>query len=91
MMIQANYGISAYGGIAALSAQRQASRITQAMTTAAAESTEQVTLSDAGKALAAREDAPVRRRTPAQEDLLYFVKIDSECRNSPCRRISYHY
>lgn len=70
MMIQSNYGISAYGGIAALSAQRQASRITQAMTAAAAETAEQVTISDAGKALAAREDVPVRRRTPAQEDLL---------------------
>ena len=53
MMIQANYGVSAYGGIAALSAQRQASRITQAMTAAAAETAEQVTISDAGKALAA--------------------------------------
>ena len=70
MMIQSSYGISAYSGIAALSAQRQTSRITQAVTTAATESAEQVTLSDAGKALAAREDAPVRRRTPAQEDLL---------------------
>ena len=70
MMIQANYGVSAYGGIAALSAQRQTSRITQAMTAAAAETAEQVTISDAGKALAAREDAPVRRRTPAQEELL---------------------
>ncbi|MBR4737337.1 MAG: hypothetical protein IK051_06710 [Rhodocyclaceae bacterium] len=70
MMIQANYGISAYGGIAAISAQRQTSHITQAMTAAAAESAEQVTISDAGKALAAREDAPTRPRTPKQEAFL---------------------
>ncbi|MBR4876982.1 MAG: hypothetical protein IKU14_04610 [Rhodocyclaceae bacterium] len=70
MMIQANYGVLAYGGIAALSAQRQTGRITQAITSAAAETAEQVTISDAGKALAAHEDAPVRRRTPAQEEFL---------------------
>ena len=78
MMIQSNYGISAYGGIAALSAQRQTSRITQAITSAAAETAEQVTISDAGKALAAHEDAPVRRRTPAQEELLnWYAQLSS--------------
>ena len=72
MMIQANYGVSAYGGIAALSAQRQTSRITQAITSAAAETAEQVTISDAGKVLAAQENtsAPARPRTPRQEEFL---------------------
>ena len=78
MMIQANYGVLAYGGIAALSAQRQTSRITQVMTAAAEESAEQVTISDAGKALAAREDAPVRRRTPAQEETIREARADPE-------------
>ena len=78
MMIQSSYGISAYSGIAALSAQRQTSRITQAMTAAAPETAEQVTLSDAGKALAAREDAPVRRRTPVQEETIREARADPE-------------
>ena len=89
MMIQANYGVSAYGGIAALSAQRQTSRITQAMTAAAAESAEQVTISDAGKALAAREDAPARPRTPKQEEFLdWYAQASPSTVKDAARRMA---
>ena len=89
MMIQANYGVSAYGGIAALSAQRQASRITQAITTAAAETAERVTISDAGKALAAREDAPARPRTPRQEEFLnWYAQASPSTVKDAARRMA---
>lgn len=89
MMIQASYGVSAYGGIAALSAQRQTSRITQAITAAAAETAEQVTISDAGKALAAREDAPVRPRTPRQEAFLnWYAQASPSTVKDAARRMA---
>ena len=91
MMIQSNYGISAYGGIAALSAQRQTSRITQAMTAAAAETAEQVTISDAGKALAAQENtsAPARPRTPRQEEFLdWYAQLSPADIKDAARRMA---
>ena len=91
MMIQSNYGISAYGGIAALSAQRQASRITQAITSAAAETAEQVTISDAGKALAAQENtsAPTRLRTPKQEEFLdWYAQLSPADIKDAARRMA---
>ena len=89
MMIQASYGVSAYGGIAALSAQRQTSRITQAITAAAAETTEQVTISNAGKALAAREDASVRPRTPRQEAFLnWYAQASPSTVKDAARRMA---
>lgn len=54
-LIQSIYYASMLRGVAALSAQRQESRA--AANSAAAESADSVTLSDAGKALAAGEDA----------------------------------
>ena len=90
-MIQANYGVSAYGGIAALSAQRQTGRITQAMTAAAAETAEQVTISDAGKALAAQENtsAPARPRTPRQEEFLdWYAQASPSTVKDAARRMA---
>lgn len=54
-LIQSIYYTSMLRGVAALSAQRQESRA--AANSAAAESADSVTLSDAGKALAAGEEA----------------------------------
>lgn len=78
MIIQSSYGTLAYSGISASSAQRQDGRTAPAATAAPAKKTDQVSLSTAGKTLAASESAFTQSRTPAQERLMMAASSDRE-------------
>lgn len=76
MIIHSSYGTLAYSGISASSAQRQDGRTVPAAIAAPAKSTDQVSLSTAGKTLAASESAFTQSRTPAQEKLMMAASSD---------------
>ena len=77
MIIQSSYGALAYSGISVSSAQRQEGRTMPAAIAAPAKNADQVSLSAAGKTLAASAVASTQARTPAQEKLM--MGASSQC------------
>jgi hypothetical protein len=78
MIIQSGYGALAYSGIATSTMQRQDVKIASAAIAGPAKNADQVSLSTAGKALAASERTVTQTRTPAQEHLLRAASTDRE-------------
>ena len=76
MIIQSSYGALAYSGISVSSAQRQEGRTMPAAIAAPAKNADQVSLSAAGKTLAASAVASTQARTPAQEKLMMGASSD---------------
>lgn len=76
MIIQSSYGALAYSGISVSSAQRQEGRTMPAVIAAPAKNADQVSLSAAGKTLAASAVASTQSRTPAQEKLIMAASSD---------------
>lgn len=76
MNIQSGYGVLANSGIATSSTQWQDGKTASAAIADPAKSTDQVSLSGAGKALAADESHMTQTRTPAQERLIRSASSD---------------
>lgn len=76
MIIQSSYGTSAYSGISASSAQRQDGCTVPTAIAVPAKNADQVSLSTAGKTLAASESAFTQSRTPGQERLIMVASSD---------------
>jgi len=76
MIIQSGYGVLAYSGIATASTQRQDGKMASAAIADPAKSTDQVSLSSAGNALAADESNMTQTRTFAQERLIRAASSD---------------
>jgi hypothetical protein len=76
MIVQSGYGTQAYSSITASSIQRQEGRAVTAAVADSAKYAEKVSLSNAGKALAASENAGTQYRTPAQEYWLGRASAD---------------
>lgn len=77
MIIQSGYGVSAYNASRRVALQ-QDSGVAKSTPPDPAKNTDQVTLSDAGKALAASERTVTQIRTPTQEYLLHVASTDRE-------------
>ena len=78
MIIQSGYSVLAYSTPSRVAPQQQGGDIAKSWLASQAKKTDQVTLSSAGKALAAREQAVTQTRTPAQEHLLRAASTDRE-------------
>lgn len=78
MIIQSGYGVLAYNASSKIALQQQGSGVTKSSLTDPAKNADQITLSSAGKALAASERTVTQTRTPAQENLLRAASSDRE-------------
>lgn len=78
MIIQSGYGTLAYSGIATSSMRRQDGQMVLATTADPTKNANHVTLSSAGKALAADESNMTQSRTPTQEKLIMVASSDRE-------------
>lgn len=79
MIIQSGYGVLAYNTSSKIALQQQqGSDVTKSSLTDPAKNADQITLSSAGKALAASERTVTQTRTPAQEHLLRAASSDRE-------------
>lgn len=78
MIIQSGYGVLAYNTSSKIALQQQGSGVTKSVPTDPAKNADQVSLSTAGKALAASERTVTQTRTPAQEHLLRAASSDRE-------------
>jgi hypothetical protein len=78
VIIQSGYGALAYSSIATSTMQRQDVKTASATIAAPAIIADQVSLSTAGKALAASERTVAQTKTPAQEHLLRAASSDRE-------------
>lgn len=78
MIIQSGYGVLAYNTPSKIALPQQASGVTNLSLAVTEKNADQVTLSNAGKALAASERTPTQTRTPAQEHLLKAASSDRE-------------
>lgn len=78
MIIQSGYGLLAYNTSSKIALHQQGSGVTKSSLTDPEKNADQVSLSDAGKALAASERTVTQTRTPAQEQLLRAASTDRE-------------
>ena len=78
MIIQSGYSVLAYNTPSRVASQQQGGDIAKSSLASQARKTDQVTLSSAGKALAASEHAVTQTRTPAHEHLLRAASTDRE-------------
>src|SRR5574343_697954 len=76
MIIQSGYGVLAYNMSSKIALQQQGSGITNSSPTNPAKNADQVSLSTAGKALAASERTVTQTRTPVQEKVLRAASSD---------------
>lgn len=77
MIIQSGYGVLAYNATNRIASQ-QGGNTTQPAFAASEKNADRVTLSSAGKALAAGESNTTQSRTPAQEKLIRAASSDRE-------------
>lgn len=78
MIIQSGYGMSTYNVSNKITPPQQGNGVTKSSPKNPASSADQVSLSTAGKALAASERTVTQTRTPAQEFLLRAASTDRE-------------
>jgi len=76
MIIQSGYGVQAYNTSGRIALQQQGSGITKSSLTNPAKNADQVSISAAGKTLAASENVLTQPRTPAQEKLMMGASSD---------------
>jgi len=76
MIIQSGYSVLAYNTPSRVAPQQQGGDIAKSSLASQAKKTDQVTLSSAGKALAASEHAVTQTRTPVQEEVLRSASSD---------------
>lgn len=78
MIIQSGYGVLAYNMSSRVAPQQQGGNVTKTSLADSGKNADQVTLSSAGKALAAEQNNMTQPRTPAQEKLLLAASSDRE-------------
>jgi hypothetical protein len=78
MIIQSGYGVLAYNALSRGAPQQQGGGVAKSSLTDPAKNADQVTLSNAGRALAADQTNTTQPRTPAQEKLLMAASSDRE-------------
>ena len=78
MIIQSGYGVLAYSTSSKIALQQQGSGVAKSSLADPAKNADRVTLSSAGKALAADKNNTTQPRTPAQEKLLMAASSDRE-------------
>ena len=76
MIIQSGYGVLAYNASSRVGLQQQGSGVAKSSTSDTAKNADQITLSSAGKALAASERTVTQTRTPVQEEVLRSASSD---------------
>ena len=76
MIIQSGYGVPAYNASSKIALQPQGSGVTKSLHTDPAKNADRITLSSAGKALAASERTVTQTRTPVQEEVLRAASSD---------------
>jgi len=76
MIIQSGYGVLAYNMSSRIAPQHQGGSVSKASLADSAKNADQVSLSNAGKALAADESKMTQSRTPAQDKLIMAASSD---------------